>query len=105
MSAKLEKFLTAFELQRKDDGLRVLMRYALAVGNYLNGQSTRGGCSGFKLDILSKLDDIRSNDPKWNFMMYLIDWVESFTKKDICDDECKEKYLYNNFISAYLNKL
>ena len=60
----------------KDEGLKIIIRYALAIGNYLNGQSSRGGSSGFKLDILSRLDDIRSNDNKINLMMYLIDTAE-----------------------------
>ena len=33
----------------------------LAVGNYLNGTTARGGAYGFKLDFLEKIGDIKAN--------------------------------------------
>lgn len=30
-----------------------MLEYSLGYGNYLNGQSTRGGAYAFKLDIMS----------------------------------------------------
>lgn len=44
------------------ENLKTLLTYTLAFGNYLNGQSNNGGAFGFKLDIMSQLDDIKSND-------------------------------------------
>lgn len=32
----------------------------LAVGNYMNGTSARGGAYGFRLDVLSKLNDVKA---------------------------------------------
>jgi diaphanous 1 len=32
-----------------------MMEWVLAVGNYLNGQSVKGGAYGFKMDMLEKL--------------------------------------------------
>jgi hypothetical protein len=55
------------------------------VGNYLNGQTPKGGASGFKLDILSRIDEIRSNDQSRNLMMYIIDIAEEDRKKDLLD--------------------
>ena len=37
-----------------------LLALVLAVGNYMNGGSFRGGAAGFKLDALNKLADVRS---------------------------------------------
>jgi hypothetical protein len=37
-----------------------LLKLVLAVGNYMNGGSFRGGAAGFKLDTLGKLADVRS---------------------------------------------
>lgn len=47
------KFKKGFIMQRDDENIRVLLRYALGAGNYLNGQSVRGGAYAFKLDIMS----------------------------------------------------
>jgi hypothetical protein len=55
------------------------------VGNYLNGQTPKGGASGFKLDILSKVDEVKANDPTKNLMMYIIDIAEETRKKDLLD--------------------
>lgn len=44
--------------------LRKLLEVVLAVGNYVNGSTPRGGAWGFKLDTLAKLDTVKSNDGK-----------------------------------------
>ena len=38
-----------------------VIQIILAIGNYLNGATFRGSAFGFKLDILSRLDDSRSS--------------------------------------------
>lgn len=48
------------------------MQYVLAVGNYLNGQSARGGAYGFKMDMLEKIAEVKSTDNKKNLLMYVI---------------------------------
>jgi diaphanous 1 len=48
------------------------MEYALGVGNYLNGQSARGGAYGFKLDMIEKLSEVKTTDNKKNLLMYII---------------------------------
>ena len=40
------------------------LKLVLAVGNYMNGGSFRGGAAGFKLDTLRKLQDVRSTKLK-----------------------------------------
>jgi len=41
-----------------------ILEAILAIGNYMNGSTARGGAYGFKLDALTKLHTIRSVDPK-----------------------------------------
>lgn len=48
------------------------MEYALAAGNYMNGQSARGGAYGFKFDMLEKLADIKTTDNKSSLLMFII---------------------------------
>lgn len=48
----------------------------MAHGNYLNGQSNRGGASAFKIDIMSQLDDVKSNDNKSNLLILIIEKIE-----------------------------
>lgn len=45
------------------------------MGNYLNGQSNRGGAYGFKLDNIEKLLDVKTQDNKRNLLMYVLTQV------------------------------
>jgi diaphanous 1 len=56
--------------------IRDLLEQVLAIGNYLNGQTNRGGAYGFKIDSLVKLSDIKMKDNKTTLFMYIIDIVE-----------------------------
>lgn len=65
------------------------MEYALAAGNYMNGQSARGGAYGFKFDMLEKLADIKTTDNKSSLLMFIIQRAEDEKKKEIVSvDEC-----------------
>ncbi len=56
-----------------------IMRFVLAIGNYINGSSNRGNAMGFKLDSLNKLRDTKTTDNKSNLLNYLVLTLE---KKD-----------------------
>ena len=49
---------------KESDNFSQLLKIVLAVGNYMNGGSFRGGAAGFKLDALNKLADVRSTTQK-----------------------------------------
>jgi hypothetical protein len=56
---------------RESPKLREVLRLILAIGNYLNGASARGGAYGFKLADLEKLRHVRSNDLSTTLLHYL----------------------------------
>jgi len=56
---------------RSSFALRQLLQRVLALGNYLNGTSFRGGAYGFKLADLSKLVQVKSGDSKTTLLHYL----------------------------------
>lgn len=62
---------SACEQLRKSDALRGVLQRVLALGNYLNGTSNRGGAYGFKLADLSKLVQVKSGDNKTTLLHYL----------------------------------
>jgi diaphanous 1 len=82
------RFESAFLNQSRDEGLKTLLLYALAMGNYLNGQSAKGGAFGFKLDIVKGLEDVKANDKKTNLLMYIIEKAENEQQKEMLDHEC-----------------
>lgn len=68
---------------KTDGNIKVMMEYALAAGNYMNGQSARGGAYGFKFDMMEKLADVKTTDNKSNLLMYLIQKAEDDLKREV----------------------
>ncbi|KAH3763660.1 actin binding protein [Pelomyxa schiedti] len=54
--------------------LITVMEFVLAIGNFVNANSFRGGLYGFKMDSLLQLSQTKSSsDPKQTFMHFIID--------------------------------
>eukprot|EP01041_Mallomonas_annulata_P003111 gene3111-6114_t len=58
--------------------LKRIMEIVLAIGNYLNGGSPRGGVYGFKLEGLLKLATVKSVDNKQSLMNFLAYHCEKY---------------------------
>jgi hypothetical protein len=56
--------------------LRRTLEVVLAIGNYLNGSTFRGGAYGFKLDALLKLFEIKTNTNKETVVHYIAELAE-----------------------------
>ena len=52
--------------------LEKLMDVVLAVGNYMNGSTSRGQAFGFKIDVLTKLSNIKGNNAKMGTLVNYI---------------------------------
>ena len=63
---RIKKVIEVYETNEKmmmnSAGIRKLMEIILAVGNYLNGDSIRGGAWGFNISLLPKLSQTKSSD-------------------------------------------
>ena len=64
LDTKTKIFLDVFKYTKDDTLLKNMLEWTLAVGNYMNGQSVKGGAYGFKLEMLEKLNDVKSLDNK-----------------------------------------
>ena len=60
----------------KSSKLTQLLEMILAVGNYMNGQSNRGGYWGFQVEFLPKLQDTKSVDNKSSLLDYILEYME-----------------------------
>ena len=86
LNDKLKKIMKIFEHLPKDQKLTYILENILAIGNYLNGTSARGGAYGFKLDALEKLVDMKmTTNPKKNLLMYVIEKLEAKSGKSLID--------------------
>ncbi|XP_048576930.1 formin isoform X2 [Nematostella vectensis] len=59
-------------LIRTDTEVHFVLSIVLALGNYMNGSTTRGQADGFQLNALLKLKDVKSQDNKTNLLQYLV---------------------------------
>eukprot|EP01155_Anaeramoeba_flamelloides_P023549 Anaeramoba_flamelloidesa807776_78.p1 GENE.a807776_78~~a807776_78.p1 ORF type:complete len:701 (+),score=207.42 a807776_78:51-2153(+) len=57
-----EDILLACNELRSSKSLKTILRVILAIGNYLNGGTFRGGAHGFKLSSLTKLYNVKGNN-------------------------------------------
>ena len=71
LSHSVEAVQQAAEQVRGSVTLRLVCEVTLAIGNYLNGGTAKGGAWGFKLDSLNKLLDTKSLDGKSTLLHYL----------------------------------
>eukprot|EP00339_Tiarina_fusa_P000898 CAMPEP_0117015036 /NCGR_PEP_ID=MMETSP0472-20121206/12086_1 /TAXON_ID=693140 ORGANISM="Tiarina fusus, Strain LIS" /NCGR_SAMPLE_ID=MMETSP0472 /ASSEMBLY_ACC=CAM_ASM_000603 /LENGTH=981 /DNA_ID=CAMNT_0004718743 /DNA_START=178 /DNA_END=3124 /DNA_ORIENTATION=+ len=77
-----------------------MLELVLAIGNFLNGGTFRGGAYGFKLETLVKITEVRAADNKTNMLNYLAQYCEGKEKfKDLLsiqddfphiEDACRE---------------
>ncbi|KAI9142770.1 formin homology 2 domain-containing protein [Paraphysoderma sedebokerense] len=56
--------------------LKRMLEVILAIGNYMNGDSFRGGAYGFNIDFIAKLGDIKTSSGKSTFMNYLATLID-----------------------------
>lgn len=85
--AKVDKTLDFF---MNDERVLEWLRIVLAYGNYLNGNSNRGGAFGFKLDSLNKLTELKSNDNKKTLISFIVESIMDKEKPEMFDIKLKE---------------
>lgn len=74
--AQLDTLVAATDQVSESDKFRRVLENVLAIGNYLNGSTPRGGAYGFKLDTLTKLHTLRSVDPRITLMHFFLRQLE-----------------------------
>ena len=79
LQPQIDAVSAAIAQVRDSAKFKSIMRFILAIGNYINGSSNRGNAMGFKLDSLNKLRDTKTTDNKSNLLNYLVLTLE---KKD-----------------------
>ncbi|KAJ1462998.1 formin homology 2 domain-containing protein [Pelagophyceae sp. CCMP2097] len=74
---RLRLVTTACERLAGSERFARLLEIVLAVGNYLNAGSSRGGSYGFRLDALAKLGTIKALDNRRTLLHWLAAWCEA----------------------------
>lgn len=70
---KLEVVQELCEFILENDGLKEVFSIILTLGNFMNGGNRqRGQADGFGLEILGKLKDVKSKDPKITLLHFIV---------------------------------
>jgi len=81
----VENLLRACVAVKKSSKLKRVLEIVLAFGNFLNYNTNRGGCWGYRIKDLSHIGDVRSAaDSEKTMVHYIIDYMEVAYPED-CD--------------------
>ncbi|KAG4074898.1 hypothetical protein HA402_009323 [Bradysia odoriphaga] len=73
VTKKLNTVISLCEVLMENEDLKTLFSIILTLGNYMNGGNRqRGQADGFGLEILGKLKDVKSNDPKVTLLHFIV---------------------------------
>jgi hypothetical protein len=67
----------AFKALNESKALRRILEIVLAMGNYLNGGTPKGGAYGFRLQSLTRLEGTKGADNKMSLIHYLVKLVQT----------------------------
>ena len=72
LDGKIEELTKVLINLRNNSKLQLILTRILAIGNYLNGNSMKGGAFGFKLEALEKVSDMKMNNEKVFILKYFL---------------------------------
>ena len=70
---EIDRIFSVYKFMKEDKKLKRLFEIILALGNYMNGGSFRGGAYGFTLNSLTKFADTKSSGI--NFIDYIVKFI------------------------------
>lgn len=69
---RAEELGKTFIWLRGNSRLHHVLEVALAVGNFLNGEGSKGGAWGLRVDSLERLEEVRAADGRMNLASYVV---------------------------------
>ena len=81
---EIDRIFSVYKFMKEDKKLKRLFEIILALGNYMNGGSFRGGAYGFTLNSLTKFADTKSSGI--NFIDYIVKFIyEQIKEPEVLD--------------------
>ena len=79
ITKEINRVFKVFKFLKEDKNLQRLLEVMLALGNYMNGGSFRGGAFGYTLASLTKFNDTKSNG--YTFIDYVVKFIYETLKE------------------------
>jgi len=59
-------------------------------------KTPRGSAQGFKIDVIEKCGDIKTQDNQTNLLCYIIQECEKKLQRNLISEECRDFVLFRN---------
>ena len=79
---EISRFFTVFKWLKEDEKFKEWLTIFLAFGNYINGNTFRGGALGFEFESLQLMVDVKSKDNSMNLLQYIVKFIHDNLKKE-----------------------
>ena len=79
---EITRFLTIFKWLKEDEKFKEWLKIIMAFGNYINGNTFRGGALGFEFESLGLLIDVKNKDNSMNLLQYIVKFIHDNLKRD-----------------------
>ena len=86
---EINRFFKVFNFIKTSEHLKTWLEIVLAIGNYMNGGTSRGAAWAFKLDTLGKLSEVKSKDNNKTLIQYIFEFIMYKLKKEELFDVMK----------------
>lgn len=99
------------EILLKSESLKLFLAIVLASGNFINHNSYCGKAIGFKINILPKLSDVKTNNLSINFLHVIVEQFDKIEKdqridfvEDLKDLGLVTKFVFNRTVNFSFQK-
>jgi hypothetical protein len=79
---EIDRFFSVFRWLKNDEDFKEWLTIILAFGNYINGNTFRGGALGFDFQSLLNLIDVKNKNNNMNLLQYIVKFVHDNLKKE-----------------------
>jgi hypothetical protein len=97
-------YINCSEVLLKNESLKLIFGLILATGNFLNMNSYCGQAVGFRMDLLPKLSDVKTNKPSITLLHVIVEQFEKMSNNDI-DVNNNTNSKHNNKGFEFLDEL
>jgi hypothetical protein len=86
LKEKIDLKINSCNMLRNSEGFRKILAYVLVIGNVMNeGRGNLSGVGGFKLDVLTKLENTKGNDKGTKSLLHYLAKVIREKEESVCE--------------------
>lgn len=89
LESTFDSYIKCCEVLLKNESLKLIFGLILATGNFLNMNSWCGQAVGFRIDLLPKLSDVKTNKPSITLLHVIVEQFEKMSNNNGSNSKAK----------------